>query len=79
MRTNRYPLEQFIKLENEPYREGRLIVSLVNGGFSVDVDIVQVEGKKIWQHVGSYFHLPSEKEALEEGVQRLVEYLQKFQ
>ena len=79
MIENNYPQEHFIKLENDMYREGRLIISQLHDGFSVEVDIVQKEGKKIWYHVGQFFRLPSEKEAIEEGIQLLVEFLQKFQ
>lgn len=78
MNENNFPKEHYIKFESDPYREGRIIVTKLHDGFSVEVDVVQKESKKIWYHVGQYYKLPSENEAVEEGVQRLIEFLQKF-
>lgn len=78
MKKKEYPIEHFIKLENEHYREGRIIVTSLHDGFSAEVDIVQIEGKKIWSHIGHYFGFESEHEATEQGIQRLVEFLRRF-
>lgn len=70
-----YPQDYFIELENEDYRVGRLSLNKLQNTFVMEIDIVQKESMKIWQHVDILFNLPERDEAIDAGVQRLSNFL----
>lgn len=74
---NHYPKEFFIKISEEEFRIGRLTVNKNSRGFTCEIDIVQKESMKIWQHVEFLQNLPDEHEAVEMGVQGLTSFLRK--
>lgn len=47
-----YPQEYFVKIDDD-FIEGRLTLNLLDDGrFSVELDLVQRESRKIWKHIG---------------------------
>ena len=70
-----YPSEHFVPLEGEPYLIGRLTLNKVHNGLSVEIDIVQKEGLKIFKSVDRLYGIDSDHEALDLGVQKLSEFL----
>lgn len=70
-----YPQEFFIKLGEHPYLVGRLTLNWINKKFNVEIDIVQIESKKIWSHVDILYGVDEKDECLERAVQRLSDYL----
>lgn len=70
-----YPSEHFVPLEGEPYLVGRLTLNKVHNGLSVEIDIVQKEGLKIFRSVDRLYGIDSDDEALDLGVQKLSEFL----
>ena len=43
--------------------------------FSVEIDVVQKESRKIFKHVDILYHFEDEQEAIDAGVQRLSQFL----
>jgi hypothetical protein len=74
---NQYPKEFFVKISEEEFRIGRLTVNRNFRGFSCEIDIVQKDSMKIWQHVEILQNLEDEHEAVELGVQGLTNFLRK--
>ncbi|MDH5581795.1 MAG: hypothetical protein OEY33_07795 [Bdellovibrionales bacterium] len=73
-----YPRDYFIKLQGEDNRVGRITVNLVDDqSFTLEVDIVFKESKKIWDHVGQLFNQTSEEEGIENAVQYLSNYFKR--
>lgn len=73
---NEYPVDYFIEIEGDNYRVGRLSLNSIGSSFTVEIDIVQKETKKIWTHVDILYGKSDKDEALEDGVQRLSNFLQ---
>ena len=59
------------------YLEGRLILNLLEENFSVEVDIVLKDSKKIYHHLGILSDFNSEQEAIEAGIHHVKRSLQK--
>ena len=59
----------------EQYLEGRLTINRHEDQFSVEIDIVQKESRKIYAHVGLLTNQPSENEAVEAGFFQLKKFL----
>ncbi|MCR9203939.1 MAG: hypothetical protein NXH75_05150 [Halobacteriovoraceae bacterium] len=72
---NDYPSEHFVPLDGEPYLIGRLILNKVHNGLSVEIDIVQKEGLKIFKSIDRLYGIESDHEAIDLGVQKLSEFL----
>ncbi|MFZ8932402.1 MAG: hypothetical protein ACO20H_11075 [Bacteriovoracaceae bacterium] len=73
-----YPQDYFIKIRDEDHRVGRITVNLVDEqNYSLEIDIVYKETKKIWDHVGQLFHQESEEEGIDNAVQLLSNYLKR--
>ncbi len=74
-----FPLEYFIKLENNDYYDGRIIVNkysrLDKSEYSVEIDIVNIESRKIYQHVDILYGVESVDEATHLGVQKLSNFI----
>ena len=70
-----YPQDYFVELENEDFRVGRLSLNKMQESYVMEIDIVQKESMKIWQHVDILFNLPEKDEAIDAGVQRLSNFL----
>ena len=75
MHNKEYPKDFFVRLENDEYREGRISVNKLNSEFMAEIDIVQKESRKIWQHVKSIYSCPTEHDALEDASYLLGKYL----
>ncbi len=70
-----FPKEIFLKLEGQEFLEGRLTINQLKNSYWVEVDLVQIESRKIWVHVGDLHNIPSEDEATYRSVQMLSDYL----
>ena len=75
-----YPEEYFLKIDENDFLLGRIIIhsSIEEDGkevFNSEIDIVQKETKKIWAHVGYIFRISSREEAIEAAVQKIADYL----
>lgn len=77
MNKDIYPKEFFVKISEEEFRIGRITVNKNSRGFTAEVDIVQKESMKIWQHVEFLQSLEDEHEAMEMGVHKLTTYLKR--
>lgn len=75
MKLKEYPQDYFLVLQNDPYREGRITVNLMDHSFTVEIDVVQKESRKIYKHVDILYHFDDEQEAIDAGVQRLSQFL----
>jgi hypothetical protein len=67
--------EHLIELKGlSPFLVGRVCITQSEDLFNVEVDIIQAESGKIFNHVKILYNEPDKKEALNLGVH----YLQKF-
>lgn len=73
-----YPLDFFVPLTNNENLEGRLTINKLGDSYSVEIDIVLKESKKIWRHVDILYHRESKEDAIDQGVSRLSKYLSTF-
>lgn len=73
-----YPQEFFVEITTDEYREGRITINKMDDKFSSEIDIVQIETKKIWHHVGSFYNFSdahSANDVLETSIQLLSNFL----
>jgi hypothetical protein len=72
-----YPVEHFVPLEGEgnEYLLGRLTLNKAHDGLSMEIDIVQKEGRKIYYSVDRLYRIDSDDEAIDLGVQKLADFL----
>jgi hypothetical protein len=70
-----YPCELFVPFEGDEFYEGRLTLNLLNKGYSVEVELVQKESKKIVKAITTLYHLDSEQEACDRGMQELATFV----
>ena len=70
-----FPMEHFVPLDGDEYRLGRLTLNKAHDGLSVEIDIVQKEGRKIFCSVDRLYNLSDADEALHLGIQKLSEFL----
>jgi len=70
-----YPQDFFVNIDNEESRLGRITLNLHGEAFTVEIDIVQKESRKIWHHVDTLYKVDSRDDALQMGVQRLSQFL----
>lgn len=75
IRNPQFPREILVPLESHLHLLGRLTLNLVHDGVTVEVEIVQKEGRKIWAMVDRLYRIESDDEAMDLGVQRLSDYL----
>lgn len=75
MKLKEFPQDYFLVLHNDPYLEGRITVNQMEKSFSVEIDVVQKESRKIYKHVDILYHFEDEQEAIDAGVQRLSLFL----
>jgi len=73
-----FPKEYFIPLTNNENPLGRIIINKIHDKYCTEIDIVQIESKKIFHHVQQLFNFPEEQEALDQSVQKLAQFLKKF-
>ena len=73
----KFPSEQYIELENNPYLWGRITIHQIKEKFMAEVDIVYKETHKIFQHVSILYDQYSEEEAIVLAVQNLKNFLEK--
>jgi hypothetical protein len=66
-----YPKDFFIPFEKGSYKEGRLIINFHEQAFSVEIDILQKDSRKIFYHVALMTSFESEHEAIEAGIFKL--------
>ncbi len=79
--TTEFPQEHYIELTGlSPFLVGRITIyeQLLGrfANFNVEIDIVQNETGKIYNHVRSLYNQPEAREALDLAVQYLKEYLE---
>jgi hypothetical protein len=70
-----YPQDYFIKLDQSEFQVGRLTLNQLGNQFSIEIDIVQKESKKIFKHVGILYNFQEKNEAIDAGVQHLSHFL----
>ncbi len=75
IRNHEFPREVLVPLESHPHLLGRLTMNLVHDGVTVEIEIVQKEGRKIWAMVDRIYRIDSDHEAMDLAVQRLSDYL----
>ncbi len=75
IRNPEFPREVLVPLESHPHLLGRLTMNLVHDGVTVEIEIVQKEGRKIWAMVDRIYRIDSDHEAMDLAVQRLSDYL----
>ncbi|MCK5884589.1 MAG: hypothetical protein KAG61_12935 [Bacteriovoracaceae bacterium] len=76
--NEQYPQDFFIKINSDEYREGRITINKMDDKYSSEIDIVQIETKKIWHHVGSFYNFADAtcaNDVLETSIQRLANFL----
>ena len=79
IRNPQFPREVLVPLDSHPHLLGRLTLNLVHDGVSVEIEIVQKEGRKIWAMVDRMYGIDSDDEAMDLAVQRLSDYLERSQ
>lgn len=70
-----YPQDFFVNIDNEESRLGRITLNLHGDTFTVEVNIVQKESRKIWHHIDTLYKVENRDHALQMGVQRLSQFL----
>lgn len=70
-----YPQDFFVNIESDIHRLGRITLNLHRDGYTVEIDIVQRESRKIWHHVDTLYKLEAHDDALQIAVQRLSRFL----
>ena len=74
--SNDFPQEHLIELSGlSPYLVGRIVIIENGQYYNVEIDIVQNESGKIYNHVRSLFNEPDAREALDLSVQYLKDFL----
>lgn len=76
MKRIEYPQDFFVNIESELNRLGRITLNLHGETFTVEIDIVQKDSRKIWHHVDTIYKIDDRDNALQLGVQRLSQFLQ---
>ncbi len=64
-----YPYELFLKIEGETYKEVRLTINKLEKSYMAEIDIVFVEGRKIFAHLDSLYNYDDEQELVDSAVQ----------
>lgn len=72
-----FPKDFFVQISGDEFRIGRIVVNKNSKGFNAEIDIVQKDSMKIWQHVEILHNFDDENEALENAVQRLSNFLKR--
>lgn len=72
---NEFPAEYWVELPNHPHLLGRITVYSVADSWSVELDLVLKESRKIYRHLAILHQLPDFEESLELGFQRMSELL----
>lgn len=73
--NNHYPKDIFVSLEAlKPYYHGRISILEKEESFSTEIAIIHIESGKIFQYIGSFYHFPSEKEAIDSSLQKMANY-----
>lgn len=70
-----YPHELFVPFEGDDFYEGRLTINSLKKGFSVEVELVQKQSKKIVRPIIVLYELDSEQEACDRGMQELASFV----
>lgn len=72
-----FPCEFFIELEGiSPFLVGRIVISQHGSTFNAEIDIVQNESGKIYNHVNIIYGESDPRETLDLAVHSLKRYLQ---
>lgn len=77
MELKEYPCELFVPFDGDDFHEGRLTINLLKKGFSVDVELVQKESRKIVKPIKTLYGLDSEQEACDRGMQELATFVRR--
>jgi hypothetical protein len=72
-----FPQEHFVELKGlSHFLVGRIVVDKGHRGFDAQIDIIQVESGKIYNHVAILYGQMDAKEALDLGVHQLKKFLE---
>lgn len=73
---NTFPQEFFVRLHGlDEHLKGRITLYQGVHGFDLEIDIVQKESGKIYNHVKSMYNESDAREAIDMAVQYLKDYL----
>lgn len=76
--NSNFPQEHLVELKGlTPFLVGRIVITQASLGFDVEVDIIQTESGKIYNHVAMIYGETDPREALDLGLHHLKSYLQK--
>lgn len=79
VKNKEYPKEHYIELVGlSPHIIGRLTLDKIGEKFSVEIDLILGESKKIYSHVGALYDRDEELDALNDAVGHLKKYLEKL-
>lgn len=71
-----YPKTYYVTIENlKPYYQGRITISKLGSFYNAEIDLVQTETGKIFEHVADLYQLEDEREALDSSMYKLQNYL----
>lgn len=73
---NSFPKIHYVTIENlKPYYQGRITISKLGIRFNAEIDLIQIETGKIFEHVGALYKIEDEREALDSAMFKLQGYL----
>lgn len=73
-----FPQEHIIEMKGiSPFLVGRIVVTRGTKGFDAEIDIIQSESGKIYNHVGIIYGEFDSREAFNLGVHQLKQFLLK--
>lgn len=76
--TKVFPEEHIIELKGiSPFLVGRIVITQGQKGFDAEIDIIQTESGKIYNHVGIIYGEFDSREAFNLGVHQLKQFLLK--
>jgi len=74
-----FPHDFFVPLEGNPNHLGRLTLLCIGEGdyslYNVEIDIVEKEAKKIFQHIGILYNFNDIHEAMDQSMQKLADFI----
>jgi len=70
-----FPFEALVKIAQEDFFVGRIIINKVKTEYTAEIDIINKESRKIYRHVDNLYGGGDPKETLDQAVQKLAEFL----
>lgn len=73
-----YPKTHYVTIENlKPYYQGRITISKLGNKYNSQIDLVQTETGKIFEHIADIYAIEDHREALDLSMYKLQLYLKK--